>query len=571
MEIEDKEIEIKESDLMNKINTYTNDIENKKIGSIDNQNSSNVKKAQYISGSGNSIYTYPKFYSPRILESNINLPKDLKTQNAWNRIYYATNPIVRCCINTHATCSVGKFNIECEDSSIKQFFEDMLNDIDIVNVINNISIEFWKMGEAFPYLQFDNNRGTWSYCFIHNPDYIVVKLNPLMTEPLFFLIIDESLKNIINSKNIDEIELLKSFTPREIEYLRKSNMIPLEPFNISHIKMTASPYDIRGTSLIASCYRDLMLYDKIREAKIAQADSLINPITIFKLGDPNGNYKPTDEDIRRWAEMFYESYANHNYTIFTHGMVSVERLSASGQTLDMSQDLEMCVKNIMTGLLMPTSLLDQDYGSYANSSVALEVLISRYEYFRNSLKRWIEKKVFEPIARVQDFYRLQNGTKRLIYPRVRFEKIHLKDTENYLSQVIQYVGDIGKEGKISIQTLYEALGIDYNVELKKIRKQMIDSIIIEKEREALTNMDLNELRTLTPETVIVNNTDLNTLKSKLSLMNNGDDNIEVDQKDNTRDNDLNSIQTEKESAQNNENIDFSEINIEDEYNKIINK
>ena len=56
----------------------------------------------------------PEIYSPLFQLSNLNLPRDRITMNAWNRIYYDTHPLVRNAINLHASFPISKINISCE-------------------------------------------------------------------------------------------------------------------------------------------------------------------------------------------------------------------------------------------------------------------------------------------------------------------------------------------------------------------------------------------------------------------------------------------------------------------------
>ena len=132
----------------------------------------------------------------------------------------------------------------------------------------------------------------------HNPDFIhVPPPNPLQKDPIITLVPDEALKRLVTSNSPIDRALREHVPPEVLLHIQKGEDIPLDNFNVSHLKMLSSPYDTRGVSIITSCYRDLLLYDKIREAKIIQADNFMNPLTLVKLG--NENWKPTDDDIRQ--------------------------------------------------------------------------------------------------------------------------------------------------------------------------------------------------------------------------------------------------------------------------------
>jgi len=468
--------------------------------------------------SASVVRTQSRVYSPVYLDSSLNFPRDMRTQNAWNRAYYVTNPIVRSAISLHASYTTGKFKLVCKDKKILEFFEDMLEKMGFYSSLLEIGMEYFKHGEVFPYLELDEDNGVWQFCIVQNPDFIrVPPPNPLSKDPLIMLVPDESLKKLVTSNNpIDRA--LRQHVPAEIiQHIMKGEDIPLDNFNVSHLKMTSAPYETRGTSLITSCYRDLMLFDKIREAKIVQADNFINPLTMFKLG--NENWKPTDDDIRQWQEQVVDSMGDQGYTIVTHGLVDVQKISNSGQTLDMNADLEMSIKNIMIGLMVPSSLFDQDYGSYANASVGLEVLRDRYRSFQLQLKKWIEKKVLEPIAKIQDFYRIENGQQKLIVPTVEFGKINLKETDTYLNQISQQLADPATpgSGKISLRTWYELLDTDYDAEKASLRMEARDQIVLQKEIAAMQHMDIVQLKTLSNDTPIQDSREVDSLEKSLDI------------------------------------------------------
>jgi hypothetical protein len=464
-----------------------------------------------------TIRTQPKVYSPQYLDSSLSFPRSLITQNAWNRNYYATNPIVRTAVNTHAAYTTGKFRLVCKEKKILEFFEDMLDKMNFSSTLLEMGIEYYKLGETIPYLELDEDQGTWSHTITHNPDFIRVAITALQKDPIISLVPDESLKRLLVANDPQSRKQREQIPPEVLMLLQKGQDIPLDNFNVSHLKMLSSPYDTRGMSMIVSCYRDLMLFDKIREAKIIQADNFINPLTLVKLG--NENYKPTDDDIRQWQEQVLDSTGDQGYTIVTHGLVDIVKISNSGQILDMTPDLEHSAKMIMIGMMMPQALLDQDYGSYANASVSLEVLKDRYKNFQLQLKKWIERKVLAPIAKIQDFYVTKNGKAELIVPTVEFDKINLRETDSYINAVVNQLADPATpgSGKISLDTFYGVLGTDYNTERAKLKMEARDQIVLMKEIQAMQHMDIIQLKTLSENTPIQDTREIEDIERKLKI------------------------------------------------------
>jgi len=230
---------------------------------------------------------------------------------------------------------------------------------------------------------------------------------------------------------------------------------------------------------------------------------MINPVTLVKLGDPNGTWKPSDEDIQSFQQIMEESQYDPDFKIITHGAVSIERVGYSGATLDTGQMWEAITRNIFIGLMAPEAVLSGEGSSYATATVGLEVLRSRYERFREQLSQWIVRKVMEPIAKLQDFYVRKGGKRQLIVPQVIWNKLNLRDMDSYVGNMIGLLAADDKGGKISDETMFEILDIDYEEERKRLRKELVHRTIAAKETEALGKMSLEELRTLDVEKPIV--------------------------------------------------------------------
>lgn len=454
-----------------------------------------------LGGSQNTTNLAPDVYSPLFLTQNLQLPRDRFTANAWNRAFYEVNPYVRNAINLHATYPISKLNIKCEDKKVENFFLDMADKLELQRVVQDTALELWKLGEVFPYASFDENTGCWDQIYHHSPDYIRVRASPFQTQmPSISLRPDPELQKIITSSEPEYVRIREQIDPKIIHHVLMNEQIPLDNFNISHLKMLNSPYDVRGTSIIVSVWKHLMWYDKIIEAKLAQADGMINPITLIKIGAPgtDGHY-PRQEEIDAWRQVFEHAQFDKDFKIVTHDAVNIEQKGYSGSTLDTTGDVNFIIDSILTGLMVPKSVLTQEGSSYASASVALDVMRQRYNSFRAMMSNWLEKKIFAPISEVQGFYRLDGGKKKLIVPEIEWNQMTLFDLDTYIT----HINTLAQAKKVSQRTLDRSLGLNRNNENINIRQEMIETAILAKEQEALQNMTLAELRALDPEEPIV--------------------------------------------------------------------
>ena len=237
-------------------------------------------------------------------------------------------------------------------------------------------------------------------------------------------------------------------------------------------------------------------------SKFAQAYNMINPLTLVKIGSEN--YKPTPADLEYWRELFENASYDRDFKIFTHEGVSIERIGSNSAVIDVSADITQLIKEIYIGLIVPQVLMDGGGDvTYANGGVTLDVLRQRYMQFRNMLASWIRRKIFAPISKLNNFYERENGVKKLIVPEVSFSRMSLFDTDSYITAISQLAKGTPEEPKmVSSRTLFTSLGLDLEEENRNIREENIATIILKKETAALEAMNLDELRSLSPESEI---------------------------------------------------------------------
>jgi hypothetical protein len=254
------------------------------------------------SGSGDTVKQTPEVYSPLWLNSNLSLPRDRATINAWCRSFFALNPFVQNAISLHSTYPISKLNIKCYNKEVEKFFNDMIEELDLMNIAVQIAQEFWLLGESFVYADYDKSKGKWSRLLIQNPDYVIVNRTVAADEPVISLRPDENLRRIVFSNKTRDVEQRKQLNQYIIDCVKRGDNIPLDNFHVSHIARRISPYEVRGTGLPVAVFRQLSLFDQLRESKFAQASNLINPLTIVKIG--SADYKPTHADLEAWRSTF---------------------------------------------------------------------------------------------------------------------------------------------------------------------------------------------------------------------------------------------------------------------------
>jgi hypothetical protein len=275
---------------------------------------------------GNSVKQMPEVYSPLWLNSNLNLPRDRATINAWCRSFFALNPFVHNAVSLHSTYPISKLSIKCPNKDIEKFFNDMIEEIDLMNVCVQIAQEYWLLGEAFIYAEFDEGKGKWSRLHIQNPDFMIVKRTVVASEPIIMLRPDENLKKIIFSNRPTDIEQKKQLNQHIIDSVRRGENIPLDNFHVSHLARRISPYEIRGTGLPVCVFRQLMLFDKLRECYSEDTEVL------------------TDRGFRKIHELSQITLAVEQNPNFVSGAILNEKGEIDG-ILSLKEDFKVACVN----------------------------------------------------------------------------------------------------------------------------------------------------------------------------------------------------------------------------------
>ena len=98
------------------------------------------------------------------------------------------------------------------------------------------------------------------------------------------------------------------------------------------------------------------------------------------------------------------------------------------------------------------------------------------------MTNWLKRKIFAPISQIQDFYEYIDGEKTLIIPEVDWNHMSLFDMDSYIQNMITLSTGEGTQKRVSMQTTYRGLGLEYEEEQKKIRYEDIQDAIRTRER-----------------------------------------------------------------------------------------
>lgn len=442
------------------------------------------KMANPSVGMGNIQMGNPSFYHPLFQNMNIMLPRDRRERNEWCRHFYRTEPIIATALDLHTEYPISEFNNVVSDTGIKEFFDYMAFDrLDLVNLLLDIGLEYWKLGDVFPFGQLNEDDGMWERFVILNPDYIDIKASILAGDPVVELIPDETVKAIIDAGPRGDYSSIYSQMPEDVvRQVKMGRNIRLDNRLVSHISHKASQYETWGTPIMMRCFKTLIYKDKLREAQNAIANRHITPLRIFKVGAP-GEPMPSQEDLDSLRDTLMAADDDPNFMLVYHYALQTDYVGSSGKILPLNQEFDFIQKELMNGLGINQALVNGEGPTYSNAQVGMDALARRYMSYRIRLESWIRNKVYKPIAEIQGFYKPVNGTvaskylssseqrklaskkeMQLIVPEISWSQQDLTSNQS----VLNFVQQLQSKGLVSMSTILPMLKLDPETERKNL-------------------------------------------------------------------------------------------------------
>ena len=313
--------------------------------------------------------------------------------NQWCRHFMKTDPLVGNLISLHSEFPLSGMHIVCDDPKIKKYFEILF--FDVLNgekLLFDINLEYWKIGNVFPFGEWLDDKKIWRRFVVLNPDYVEVEKTQMVDEPVLKLDPDDNIKRIVQSRQPKELyEQLKNLEGGQIiNLIARGEKIPLNKFRVSHLAYKLSPYETVGTPIMFRAFKALIYKDIIRRAQMAIAERHITPIKVVKVG--NDQIPATPEAITAAKEAFDEVSTDLSSWFFYHHAIQFDYVSANGKILPLNTEYDWIEKEVLAALMGSKVIVDGSGPNFACYDEQTETLTE------NGFKMWHEVDENEKIA-----------------------------------------------------------------------------------------------------------------------------------------------------------------------------
>lgn len=427
------------------------------------------------------------FFSPFIQRTTVERPKDYKELNKWKRHYYYSEPIVGAACELHSEFPLSTFDVVHEDSGLQKEFQGWMDDLGMYDFLLDMLLEYWVIGEAFPFGFLDNieDPHTFEKFVLLDPSLVEVKYDPLVGktgEPVLSLGMSNTINDIVNKGSGDkETGDLYAKIPQDVIDASKSGeKMPLSNLQCYQFKRKADYFSLRGVSIIERCLKTLMYRDKLREAQYVVADRHITPKEFYMIGTEQ--QKATSAELNNFRDLLAETYNQPNQAIIWHHALKIQWEGANGRILPLQPEFQYIDKQLAIALLINEGIVTAERQPYASTSVALDVMIQRYLSLRMRVEEWLRNFVFKTVCSLNKIvkpyqfeidHKIRVGRKErnLWLPDVKWNKANLRDDIPKLQFLMQAVD----KGFLPAEYLYTPL--DYK------KEDVLTKLAEEKERK----------------------------------------------------------------------------------------
>lgn len=201
---------------------------------------------------------------------------------------------------------------------------------------------------------------------------------------------------------------------------------------------------------------DIFYKNKLRQMDISVCDSVINAVTIYKLGNLKEGFIPPKEHFSKFAEFLRTPSAAMN--LVWNDAVSIESSYPPVERILGNQKYESVDRDILRGIGIPDSLIGGAVKSnFSTGFLGVRTLLERLEEGRNTIIRWL---TLELELLIQTL-----GIRKL--PTIKFGKMSLRDEKAEKQLIIQLLD----RNIISIEAVLETFGEDFTIELERLREE----------------------------------------------------------------------------------------------------
>lgn len=439
-------------------------------------------------------------------------PRNLHDVIKWSKYIITQSPTLVEVIRKYATYPITEFVIETENEALKAKYEKIIESIRLKAKLCDAGFDNYTIGNVFSSIYFPLDRmlvcngcktsfhakryvgnvvkfksfkfqGHCPICKAYNdaftisdqksldidrinlvkwnPEHIYTNYNPITGETEYYYRIPNNVKKAILLGD----PLYVTTTPwGMIEAVKANQDFKFDNSNIYHIANLSMGSMLEGLGLppIISMYSLIFYQAILRKANEAIATEYLTPLRVVFPQASSASADPIAMmSMQNFTGNMQSTLRKHkqdpNHILIAPMAIGYQNIGGEGKTLLVSQELDQAEKTMLLGLGVSQELLSGTT-NWTSSTVGLRLLENTLANFISQLGDYITW----VITKIASYLGLE------IVP-VKLSPFELTDNE----MAKELLFKLHEGGKVSTQTLFNSLGLDYNDELEKIKEEAI--------------------------------------------------------------------------------------------------
>jgi hypothetical protein len=305
----------------------------------------------------------------------------------------------------------------------------------------------------------------WRYTIL-NPLQMDLRGSKYFGQSEWVFIPDEETKNEIKNRYsteaadvLDDTEV--NLPPEFTKLTQDGNAIVLDQAKLWVMHYMKDDHEDWADPMIWPVMNDILYKQQLRAMDMSVANSVINAITIFKLGDIANGFIADKRHFDKLGEMLRTPTYSHN--IVWNDAIKMESNYPPIEKILSIDKYKSVDRDILAGLGIPGILIGgSEGGSYSNAFLQVRTLLERLEEGRREVLKWVNSQL-RMIAEIM-------GHREI--PIIKFGQMSLKDEQAEKTLILQLLD----RNIISAERVHEVFDIETEIEIERMRreKQLID-------------------------------------------------------------------------------------------------
>jgi hypothetical protein len=343
----------------------------------------------------------------------------------------------------------------------------MVDRLGLLPFLLDIAREYWLVGDVYIWHEWDPEIEEWEEVYILPAEYCHTILHPFLRRKELILfarplvdtasvrrMTDRDLYMIAGDPDVQRlVDEIDEELPEDLKELldygegQPLNTDPSKGSYVFHLSRNRPPNEAYGKGLVERCLETLLRLENLKNAQLQISSRNMAPIQLI-----HGEALSQDEldDLRLQVDLaLLESV---DYPIVTNYPVTWDTIGANERLLNVETEYDTLREDLATGLGTTRDILTGQ-ATYGGQRMTLELMNTQYMTFRELIKDYVERGIFQPIAEAKGHYHYEE-----IDTWVRTE---IEDLEPGDDVIQEYDGGLRKR-KVQINKVYNHSLLRYN-------------------------------------------------------------------------------------------------------------